>query len=306
MIGREEARRAFTGPIASVCTPFREDGAIDYEGLRTFVDFVIAAGSKAVVLTSGDSLYTILTDDEVAELTKVVVECTAGRALVVAADRQWATGKELQFAKYVRDAGADVLMVMPPDWANSCTEESMTDHYAAVAKEIPVMVVTNVFTNRPVDFTLRTLNMFYDRSDGFVGIKDDLGSRLIMSLGLEFHDRVPIFSSNARTKHDYLAASPCGCDGFLSNFIMFRPDISRRFWEAARSGKKSEALRITEEYEAPFVQVLSQLEGGMDAGIHGTLELFGIAQRWRRKPYASLGDADMEKLRHFFKTKSLL
>ncbi len=33
---------------------------------------------------------------------------------------------------------------------------------------------------------------------------------------------------------------------------------------------------------------------------HGAQEIFGIAGRWRRGPYASLDDADMERLRDFF------
>jgi len=36
--------------------------------------------------------------------------------------------------------------------------------------------------------------------------------------------------------------------------------------------------------------------GGFDAAIHGILELKGLAQRWRRPPYYSLSDPEMEKL----------
>ena len=56
----------------------------------------------------------------------------------------------------------------------------------------------------------------------------------------------------------------------------------------------------------PYFDFVIQLTGGFDAGIHGALELFGIAQRWRRKPYYTLNDEEMERLAGFFKQKSLL
>src|SRR5665213_1733554 len=63
----DEIRHALSGPIASVSTPFTKDGRIDFRGLGNFIDFVIAGGSRTVLLTYGDSLYSLLTDDEVAE-----------------------------------------------------------------------------------------------------------------------------------------------------------------------------------------------------------------------------------------------
>ncbi len=84
-------------------------------------------------------------------------EIEANGAMVVAADRHSATGQSVAFAKYVREIGADVLMVLPPDWAASCTPRSFVEHYAAVAEQIPVMVVTGVFIPRGMSFGLETL-----------------------------------------------------------------------------------------------------------------------------------------------------
>ena len=36
------------------------------------------------------------------------------------------------------------------------------------------------------------------------------------------------------------------------------------------------------------------------------MELFGVCQRWQRKPYHSLNDEEMEKLADFFRCLSLL
>ena len=94
--------------------------------MRNHLDFLIGeAKVKAVVLTWGDSLYSILTEDDIAQITKVVVQHVNHRAFVVAADDSWWTGKLVEFAKYCADLGADMLMVKPPDWAASTTVDSL-------------------------------------------------------------------------------------------------------------------------------------------------------------------------------------
>jgi len=56
----------------------------------------------------------------------------------------------------------------------------------------------------------------------------------------------------------------------------------------------------------PYFDFVRALPGGGDAGFHGTLELFGVAERWRRKPYYTLNDEEMERLKGFFKSQGLL
>ena len=82
MISKEKVRACLTGPIASVRTPFNKDGSIDFDGLRNYVDFIIEAGSKTVLLTAGDSHYLCLSDADIADVTRTAVEQTSGRAMV--------------------------------------------------------------------------------------------------------------------------------------------------------------------------------------------------------------------------------
>ena len=89
MYSSQSLRSLLSGPVTSLHTPFNKDGEIDYSGLRGLVERGVSAGSTAMMLTYGDSLFSLLTDTEVAEVTRVVAEQTAGRAAVVAADRIW-------------------------------------------------------------------------------------------------------------------------------------------------------------------------------------------------------------------------
>ena len=41
---------------------------------------------------------------------------------------------------------------------------------------------------------------------------------------------------------------------------------------------------------------MSSRGGQLDAALHGTYELHGLTERWRRPPYHSLSDEQMEEL----------
>lgn len=300
----DAVREALTGPVPSISTPFLRDGSIDFAGLRTMIDFYVDHGSKASFLTAGDSHYICMSEQEIAEVTRVTVDHTAGRALVVAADRYYNTQKAVAFAHHVRELGADVLMVMPPDWGHSATPESLCEHYRAVAQVMPVMLVTNVFVPRGADFGLRTLSLLLEEKIDIVAVKDDFCGLFARKMALLVNGQWAVFSGGQKTNH--MDIMPYGCDGYLSTYMKFKPSVAKRYWEAVCRMDLPAARTVIRDCDMPYFDLISSLPGGFNAGLHGALELFGVAQRWRRKPYYSLDDEQMERLADFFRGKSLL
>ena len=292
---RQEIRPALTGPFGSIRTPFTKDGSVDYEGLRNHVERNIENGAGTVLLTAGDSHFLILSDSEIAQVTRVTVEQTAGRALVVAADRYHSTSRAVDFARYVRDVGADVLMVLPPDWAGSCTSRTLAEHYGAVAREVPVMVVTNLYAARGIDFALETLKILVEQVEGIVAVKDDVRGQFARRMCLLVHDRWAVFSGGMKQNH--LELHPYGCDGYMSTYVGFHPRVARQYWSAIQDGNLARAREVIKTYDLPLFDFLAKLQGGFDAGLHAMLEIYGIAGRWRRKPHYSLTSREMEVLR---------
>jgi dihydrodipicolinate synthase/N-acetylneuraminate lyase len=303
MTSHAEVRERLTGPIASLNTTFTRDGSIDYSGLRNLIDADISGGSQTVLLTAGDSLFTLLTDDEIAEVTRVVVEHTGDRALKVAADGTWWTGKTVDFARYARDVGADVLMVKPPVWGGGCTVETFVQHYTAVAAVMPVMLVTNVFAGI-TSTGIQVLERLLDEVDNIVAVKDDLRGDFATRMSATVGDKWAVFSGGGKQSHIELA--PYGAVGYMSNFVAFKPRVTKEYWAACQRGDWEAAGDLAQQYDWPYMDFISGLPGGFDSGIHGVLELYGIAQRWRRPPYHSLSDEEMEHLRAFFISRGWL
>ena len=296
MISRAEVREALTGPVASLSTPFTRDGDVDYAGLRQLIDGNLAGGSKSALLTYGDSLFSLLSDDEIAEVTRVVADQTGKRGLTVAADGGWWTGRTVEFARYCRDVGAGALMVKPPIWGGSVAVDTLVAHYKEVAAEIPVVLVTNIWAANPAQ-GLRTIEVLLDKVDGIVAIKDDILGQFVRQMTAMVGDRWAMFSGGQKQNH--LDVVHYGAVGYMSTFVSFYPPVAHQYWDAVERGDWIAAAKVIEEHDWPLFEYIGGLQGGFDAGMHGLLELTGTAGRWRRKPFYSLNDEEMEELKAF-------
>ncbi len=301
---KQEMREALYSPVPTIRTPFNKTGEIDYKALSKMIEFDLQAGAKAIVLTAGDSHLIALSDREIAELTKATARQVKGRGLMVAADRHFDTKQSVAFARYSAEAGADILMVLPPDWALSCTVETMARHYVEVAQHIPVMMVTNVFLPRGAAFGLNVVRRALELSDNIVAIKDDMCGGFAHKLAALAAERCAVWAGGLKENH--LNMTPYGRIGYLSTLITFKPEVARQYWNAYIANDFQTASHVVRDIEWPWLDFIAGFSGGFDAAMHGILELYGLAGRWRPKPYYSLDGAEMEKLADFMRSKRLL
>ncbi|RAV11484.1 dihydrodipicolinate synthase family protein [Paenibacillus contaminans] len=293
---RDKVKAYLKGPIASVSTPFDREGNIDYKALRNVVDFIVeTASSGTILLTYGDSLYSILTDAEIAEVTRVVVEQNAGRKLVVATGNWW-TGESIRFAGYCKDIGVDVYMPLAPHWAGSSTVQTLVEHFTRISDVMPVMVVTALAPG--VGVPLAAIKTLVEGNNGIVAVKDDIVGAYGRRLAHMVEGRWTFLSGGRKENH--LDALPYGADAYLSMYMRFKPDIAHQYWAAVQANDIREAARIVNVYDISFMDTVAELGSDFDAVIHGAMELFGVAERWRRPPYNNLTDDQMEKLKLFF------
>lgn len=296
-------RHHVTGPIASIFTPFLRDGEIDYEGLRTFIEFSINAGSRTILFTPGNSLYSVLTDDDIAELTKFAAETIGKRAMFLAASNLWWTGKTVEFARFARGAGAAAVLVSPPD--RGMTVDELVDFYKTVSAEDPVFILSARLSSVGVQGAIEVVERLVAEAPNVVGFKEDYAPQFAHQACLVAHDKWAIFAGGAKETH--LDMFPYGCDGYMSVFIHHKPEIAHRYWSAIERCDLAAASGIIRDYDLPLFRFIgSAFAAGGDAALHGMLELAGLSGRWRRKPLPSLTDPDMERLRAFLAGKGML
>lgn len=83
MMKSEELKKTLFNPIVSLPTFFTREGKQDLESVRKTVEFVITNGLKVLLLTMGDSNYSLQSESEIRALAKTVIEQANGRATVI-------------------------------------------------------------------------------------------------------------------------------------------------------------------------------------------------------------------------------
>jgi 4-hydroxy-tetrahydrodipicolinate synthase len=138
--------------LTAIITPFKSDGAVDYDAFRALAEHLVDTGSDGLVVagTTGES--PTLSDDERIELIRVAVDAVGDRASVVAGTGTYSTAHSIHLTEEADAAGADGCLVVTP-YYNKPPPRGIVEHFKAVAAStdrpvvvynIPGRVVTNI------------------------------------------------------------------------------------------------------------------------------------------------------------------
>ncbi|MCO4319160.1 dihydrodipicolinate synthase family protein [Phyllobacterium sp. 21LDTY02-6] len=105
---------AYKGVFPVVPTIFNQDGALDLEGQRRCIDFMIDAGSDGLCILANFSEQFSLTDSERETIMQVALEQVAGRVPVIVTTTHFSNKICAERSKRAQDAGAAMVMIMPP------------------------------------------------------------------------------------------------------------------------------------------------------------------------------------------------
>ncbi len=133
-----------TGVYPIAPTPFTSRGALDPDGMRRVIDCMIDQSVDGICILANYSEQFLLTDEERNALLDVCMSQTAGRVPVIATCSHFSTDIAAARAKRAAEAGAKMLMLMPPYHGTGlkADEAGMLEHFARVADaaKLPIMV----------------------------------------------------------------------------------------------------------------------------------------------------------------------
>jgi len=164
-----------TGSIVAIVTPMHEDGSLDFQSLRSLIDFHVAEGTDGIVIvgTTGES--PTVNVEEHCELIRVAVEHAAGRVPVIAGAGANSTGEAIELARFAQEAGAVAQLSVVP-YYNKPTQEGLYRHFRTIAESVELPLILYNVPGRTVadlsnDTTLRLAQV-----PNIIGIKDATGS----------------------------------------------------------------------------------------------------------------------------------
>lgn len=104
----------YTGIWPVAPTPFNDDGTLDLEGMKRVLDLMIDQGVDGICILANFSEQFLISDAERERLTRLCLEHVAGRVPVIVTISHFATPIVVERAKFAKDLGADIVMMMPP------------------------------------------------------------------------------------------------------------------------------------------------------------------------------------------------
>jgi len=134
----------YQGVFPVVPTTFNDAGELDLESQKRCIDFMIDAGSNGLCILANFSEQFLLSDDERETLTQTILKHVAGRVPVVVTTTHFGTRVCAERSRRAQDAGAAMVMVMPPYHGATlrASEEKIYEFYAALSNaiDIPIMI----------------------------------------------------------------------------------------------------------------------------------------------------------------------
>jgi dihydrodipicolinate synthase/N-acetylneuraminate lyase len=136
--------RRYEGVFPVVPTTFDETGALDLASQKRCVDFMIDAGSNGLCILANFSEQFVLSDEERNVLTDTILAHVAGRVPVIVTTTHFGTRVCADRCRRAQEAGAAMVMVMPPYHGATIrvSEQQIHDFYQALsdAIDIPIMI----------------------------------------------------------------------------------------------------------------------------------------------------------------------
>jgi dihydrodipicolinate synthase/N-acetylneuraminate lyase len=138
------SKARYQGVFPVVPTTFTESGELDLPSQLRCVDFMIDAGSTGLCILANFSEQFVLSDEEREVLTQAILKHVNGRVPVIVTTTHFSTEVCAQRSLRAQQAGAAMVMVMPPYHGATIRvgEQQIHEFYARLsdAIDIPIMI----------------------------------------------------------------------------------------------------------------------------------------------------------------------
>lgn len=291
------------GPVFPVPTPFTERGAVDFDGLERYVDFLVRSGAPVIMLTVGTSRFNLLTREEIRSVNATVAKATGGYdAFTIVSGPGPTTGstrENQEFARHAESIGADAIMLAYPErWYG---RKPIVEFFSDVsdAADIPLMVHSvplrdgfgGVEDRKYLD--AQVLHEIAE-VDGVIGVKEESGQRTIYeSILADFKDQLVVIGAGGCMER-FLGDSELGADTYLVGIGSFLPRLALEFFDAVEDNDRAKARRIVEGNEAPYFT--EAVDMGWHRALKETLSQLDLMTPYERDPLTRLPQDDRRRI----------
>ncbi|MDR3428460.1 MULTISPECIES: 4-hydroxy-tetrahydrodipicolinate synthase [Silvimonas] len=235
-----------TGSLVALVTPMKDDGALDFDRLRQFVDWHIQQGTDGLVAvgTTGESP-TVDVEEHI-EIIRVVVKQAAGRVPVIAGTGANSTREAIHLSKKAKEAGVYCGLSVVP-YYNKPTQEGLFQHFKAIAEESGLPTLLYNVPGRTVADLANDTVLRLAQIPGIIGLKDATGN---LERAADLIKRVPAgFGLYSGDDASSIAFLLLGGHGVISVTANVAPRQMHDLCVAASAGRIADARAINDRLQ---------------------------------------------------------
>ena len=237
-----DKKTIFKGVCTALITPFK-NGKIDYEALTNIIEFQIAQGVDALLVSGTTGESATLSENEKQELISFTVHEVGGRVPIIAGTGSNCTQKAINLSKFAQKVGADATLVVTP-YYNKASAEGLIAHYEAIANNVDVpLIIYNVPSRTGVNIPLSVYDKLANHPN-IVAVKEASPSISdFAKLSQKCSDRLTLYSGNDDLIIPTLALGGDGIISVLSNILPKEVGKICKLWFAGKT-KEATALQL--------------------------------------------------------------
>lgn len=185
----------FDGIFVAMITPFKSDGSLDIEGIKTNADYYMKQGCAGIVCNGSTGEAINLSREERIQVIEATKETLNGRGLIIAGTGAPTTAAAVEQTQDALKAGADATLVITPFNCIPNTE-GLIKHYNMVASVGLPVILYNLPAHTGVEITMDTFDELI-KNEKIIGIKESSGNFGLMgNIIRKYGDRVILFTGS--------------------------------------------------------------------------------------------------------------
>ena len=246
----------FKGCGTAICTPFSENGEINYKVFEKFIEFQIENKIDAIIVcgTTGES--STMTEQERKDVIKFVVDKVNKRIPVIAGTGSNNTLSAIEMTKFAESVGADGVLVVTP-YYNKTTQDGLIRHYEKIAQNTNLPIILyNVPSRTGLNIEPETCFKL-SKIKNIVAIKEASGNiSQIAKISALCKDELQIYSGNDDQILPVMSLGGIGVISVLSNiYPQYTHNMIEEFFEGNISQSTNMQLNSLDVIEKLFIEV---------------------------------------------------
>ena len=291
----------FQGAGVAICTPFDQNGVVNYEKLGELIEFQIANKTDAIIVCGTTGEASTLNHEEHLEVIRYCVEKTAKRIPVIAGTGSNCTDTAIYLSKEAEQYGVDGLLVVTP-YYNKATQKGLIQHFTMVAESVNIPIILyNVPSRTGCNICPETAVTLAKSIPNIVGIKEASGDiSQIAKLAYLSEGSIDIYSGNDDQIVPILSLGGVGVISVLSNVVPKEThDIVASYLNGDVETSRKLQLSMIPLVKALFCEV-------NPIPVKKALNLMGMKVGGLRRPLTEMEDANALVLENELKVLGIL